>query len=111
MDAVCHGGETHMLSDSVPNRKDLSETELCMVAEVAIEMARAGAGSFSVHTGAQTLARAALKDSAFKATLAIVHKNIVMRRAIDPLHALAPLKSLFRNLEEAAEKVLNAGTP
>lgn len=100
-----------MLFESVSNRKDLSETELCMVAEVAIEMARALAAPFSAHTGAQTLARAALKDSAFKATLAIVHRNIVVRRTIDPLHALAPLKSLFHNLEQAAEKVLNARTP
>jgi hypothetical protein len=100
-----------MLSESSSNRKNLSETELCMVAEVAIEMARAFAGPFSAHTGAQTLARAALKDSAFMATLAIVHKNIVVRRTMDPLHALAPLKSLFRNLEQAAEKVLNTGTP
>jgi hypothetical protein len=100
-----------VLLESISNRKNLSETELRMVAEVPIEMARALAGPFSTHTGAQILARTVLKDSAFKATLAIVHRNIVMRRAIDPHHMLAPLKPLFRNLEQAAEKVLNARTP
>ena len=67
-----------MLLESISNQKNLSETEQRMVAEVAIEMARAVAGS--VHRGAQTLARAALKDTAFKATLAIVHRNIMVRR-------------------------------
>jgi len=97
-----------MLLESIPNRKNLSETEQRMVAEVAIEMARVVAGPFSVQTEAQTLARAALKDTAFKATLAIVHRNIVVRRATDPHRMLAPLKPLFRNLEQAAEKVLSA---
>jgi hypothetical protein len=97
-----------MLLESISNGKNLSETELRMVAEVAIEMARAVTGPLSAHTGAQTLARAALKNSAFKATLAIVHRNIVVRRAVDPHHMLAPLKPLFRNLEQAAEKVLGA---
>ena len=95
-----------MLLESISNQKNLSETEQRMVAEVAIEMARAVAGS--VHRGAQTLARAALKDTAFKATLAIVHRNIMVRRTTDPYRMLAPLKPLFRNLEQAAEKVLSA---
>ena len=94
--------------ESISDRKNLSEIELRMVAEVAIEMARAVAGPFSVHTGAQTLARAALKDTAFKAMLTIVHRNIVVRRATDPHRMLAPLKPLFRNLEQAAEMVLGA---
>jgi hypothetical protein len=97
-----------MLLESISNGKNLSETELRMVAEVAIEMARAVAGPSSARTGAQTLARAALKDSAFKATLAIVHRNIIVRRATDPNRMLAPLKPLFRNLEHAAEMVLGA---
>jgi hypothetical protein len=94
--------------ESISNRKNLTEAEQRMVAEVAIEMARAFADPLSVQTGAQTLARAALKDTAFRATLAIVHRNIVVRRATDPHRMLAPLKPLFRNLEQAAEKVLIA---
>jgi hypothetical protein len=41
--------------ESISNRKNLTEAEQRMVAEVAIEMARAFAGPLSVQTGAQTL--------------------------------------------------------
>ena len=97
-----------MLLESISNRKNLTETELRMVAEVAIEMARAVAGPSSAHTGALTLARAALKDTEFKATLAALHWNIMVRRAKDPHHMLAPLAPLFCKLEQEAERVLSA---
>jgi hypothetical protein len=96
-----------MLVESISNRKNLSETELHMVAEVAIEMARAVAGPSSAHAGAQTLARAALKDAAFKADLAALHQNVIRRRKIDPRHMLAPLAPLFHKLELEANKVLS----
>jgi hypothetical protein len=100
-----------MLLESISNRKNLTEAEQRMVAEVAIEMARAVAGPFSAHTGALTFARAALKDPAFKATLAALHRNMMVRRARDPHHMLAPLTPVFRKLEQEAERVLSAPVP
>jgi hypothetical protein len=97
--------------DYTSSRKNLTETELRMVAEVAIEMARAIGGPFSVHAGALTFARAALKDTEFKAALAALHRNIMVRQANDPRGMLAPLAPMFRNLEQAAQKVLSAARP
>lgn len=97
-----------MLSETTVNRKNLSETELRMVAEVAIEMARAVGGLSGVHEGALTLARAALKDADFKADLEALHRSMVRRQEKDPRRMLAPLAPLFSKLERDAEKVLSA---
>ena len=100
-----------MLSEPISSQKTLTETELRMVAEVAIEMARAVAGPFSAQTGALTLARAALKDTAFKTALVTLHRNILVRRAKDPYYMLAPLAPLFCQLEQEAKRVLSAQAP
>jgi len=96
-----------MLLESHASRKNLTETELRMVAEVAIEMAREAKSPFDVQAGALTFARAALKDSAFKAALQALHRKIMTRRTIDPRNMLAPLAPLFRNIEQQAERVLS----
>ena len=79
-----------------------------MVAEVAIEMARAVGRLANVREGALTLARAALKDADFKAGLEALHRSIVTRQAKDPRRMLAPLAPLLSKLERDAEKVLGA---
>jgi hypothetical protein len=100
-----------MLSQSMSNRNNLSEAELRMVAEVAIEMARAVRGPSSLQEGALTLARAALKDAEFKAALAAMHRSILLRQSKDPRRMLAPLTPLLSKLERDAEKVLGAAAP
>jgi hypothetical protein len=97
-----------MLSETTLSRKNLNETELRMVAEVAIEMARAVGRLSNVHEGAMTLARAALKDAEFKADLQALHRSIMTRQAKDPRRMLAPLAPLLSKLERDAEKVLGA---
>ena len=96
-----------MLLESTSDRNNLTDTEVRMVAEVAIEMSRAVTVPFDLRAGALTLARAALKDTTFRATLAGLHRNIMVRRAKDPRQMLAPLAPLFRNLEREAERVLS----
>jgi len=70
--------------ESVSGQKGLTDAELRIVAEVAVEMARAAAEPFNAHVTALTFARAALKDANVKRALAAMHRNISTRRAVDP---------------------------
>jgi hypothetical protein len=87
------------------------EAELGIVAEVVIEMARSVASPFSTHDRALTIARAAQKDSALMTALTFLHRNIMVRRKIDPHHMLAPLAPLFYKLELEAAKILSRSAP
>ena len=62
---------------------------------------------FSAHARAQTLARAALKDAAFKAELAALRQKVIVRRKVDPRRMLAPLAPVFYKLELEANKLLS----
>jgi len=96
--------------DSAAKRKNLTEADMHIVAEVVSEMSRQVASPLSTQDRALTLARAALKDIAFKAALALLHRNIIMRRKTDPhlLSApLAPLAPLFQKLELEAQNLLS----
>jgi hypothetical protein len=91
-------------------RKNLSEADMRIVAEVVSEMSDKVASPLSTEARALTLARAALKDSAFKAALALLHRNIIVRRKTDPLRMsapLAPLAPLFQKLELEAQNMLS----
>ena len=96
-----------MLLESTPTRENLTEAELRILAEVVTEMARALSSPFSTQARAQTLARAARNNAAFKASIVALHRNIIVRRKTDPNHMLAPLTPLFYKLELEAHKVLN----
>ncbi len=95
-----------MTLESALGLKGLSDAEMRIVAEVAVEMARAVSEPFNAHAMALTFARAALKDADFKGALAATHRSILLKRAVDPNHMLAPLAPLFRELEQKAERVL-----
>jgi len=101
----------HMSLDSTAKQKNLREAELHVVAEVVSEMARAVANPFSTHDRALTIARAARKDTALMTALTLLHRNIMVRRKIDPHHMLAPLAPLFHKLELEAAKVLSRSPP
>jgi hypothetical protein len=74
----------------------LNEPELRMVAEVVAEMARFRGRSFGKSAKGYAFARAALIDSAFKARLAEVHRQLVARRSTDmPRKLLAPIAPLL----------------
>jgi hypothetical protein len=77
-----------MMFESVPGQKGLSDAELRIVAEVALEMARAAPEPFNAQAAALTFARAALKDGNAKRALAAMHRNISTRRAIEPHFSL-----------------------
>lgn len=79
--------------DAVPGQKGLSDAELRVVAEVAVEMARTATEPFNAHAAALTFARAALKDSNAKQALAAMHRNISTRRAIDPHFSLGAVST------------------
>lgn len=95
-----------MTLESAPGSKGLSDAELRIVAEVAVEMARAATGPLNARTTALTLARAALKDGDFKRALAATHRIILTKRTVDPHRMLAPIGSLFQELLQRAESVL-----
>ena len=95
-----------MTHESVPGSKGLSDAELCIVAEVAVEVARAATERLNAHATALTFARAALKDADFKRALAATHRIILTKRAVDPQRMLAPIGPLFQELQQRAEKVL-----
>jgi hypothetical protein len=69
-----------MTPKSVPDLKGLSDAELRIAAEVAMEMAQEATQPFDAHTTALTFARAALKDANFKRTLAARHRSIIASR-------------------------------
>jgi hypothetical protein len=95
-----------MTLESVPSSKGLSDAELCIVAEVAIEVARAAIEPLNAHATALTFARAALKDADLKRALAATHRIILTKRAVDPHRMLAPIGPLFQELQQRAERVL-----
>lgn len=92
-----------MTTESVPGPKVLSDAEVRIIAEVAMEMARAG---FNAHATALTLARASLKDDDIKRALVGMHRSILTRRAVDPHQMLAPMAPLLRELQQRAARVL-----
>ena len=96
-----------MTLESVPSSKGLSDAELCIVAEVAVEMARAATQPLNAHATALTFVRAALKDADFKRALAATHRIILTKRTVDPHHMLAPIGPLFQELRQRAERVLD----
>src|SRR5215470_7442475 len=93
--------------EAAPDRRNLTEAELRVVVEVVSEMSRKVASPLDTQARALTLARAALKDPALKRTLALLHRNIMVRRKTDPNQMLAPLAPLFKKLELEAQKVLS----
>jgi len=105
------GGGRHMVPKSLSDQNGLTDDALRIAAEVAVEMARDVTQSVNAHAKALTFARAALKDAKFKAALTAIHRNIILRRAIDPRNMLSPLAPLFQSMEQAAERVLSAPAP
>jgi len=100
-----------MVPKSLSDQNALTDDALRIAAEVAVEMARDVTQSVNAHAKAPTFARAALKDAKFKAALTAIHRNIILRRAIDPRNMLSPLAPLFQSMEQAAERVLGAPGP
>ena len=92
-----------MMIDSDPGPTVLSEPEMRIIAEVAMEMARVG---FDAHATAVTLARASLRDAGVKKALALTHRSILTKRAVDPHQMLAPIAPLLRELQQKATRVL-----
>ena len=86
----------------------LSDAEFRMIAEVVAELAKHRGTTFDASAQAVTFAHAAHADAVFKARLAEIARRIRARRNTDmPRHLLAPLASLFRDLERDAEAVLS----
>ena len=97
--------------DSAIEQNNPREAELHVVAEVVSEMAHSVSSPFSTHDRALSIARAARKDTALMTAVTLLHRNIVVRRKIDPHHMLAPLGPLFYKLELEAAKILSRSTP
>ncbi len=72
-----------MTLESVLGSKGLSDAELRIVAEVAMEMAQEATEPSNAHVTALTFARAALKDANFKRVLAARHRDIIAKRAAE----------------------------
>jgi hypothetical protein len=72
-----------MTRESGSDQKGLSDADLSIATEVAVEMARTAAGPLNAHAAALTFARAAMKDANVKRALAAAHRNIITRRAVE----------------------------
>ncbi len=100
-----------MTLESVPGAKGLNDAELRIVVEVAVEMAQTARAPLNAHSMALTFARAAVKDANFKGALAVTHRIILTKRAVDPHRMLAPMGPLFQELQQRAERVLSSNDP